>query len=298
MSASNQVVQVVPIEKLLIVTDKAHPLYDERVNMTLDPKLVENVKAFGVLEPILITPAGDNGISLVIAGRQRLRAAIKAGLKAVPCIFKDEKIDGVMYTENAARRDDDPLTKMRNIQHYIEAHKAEKDAKAQASVVFCCSLQSVDNALRVLSCDKKVIESVERGEITTTAALQLYKLKPAEQVEKASKLVAESKATGKRATVTKANAAAGGKKGQGRARAGAGDMRRKDEVVKLLTSTIKEWNDMSADQQARDLNNARGVIDVLGWMLHDETEIDEKATDALKAKGSKKIVYLIPESCQ
>jgi ParB family chromosome partitioning protein len=289
-----------PVEKLEIVLDKTHPLYDERVNMILDPKLVENVKLFGILEPILVT-SGDDGKALVVAGRQRLRAAIKAGLKTVPVIFKDEKVDGVMYTENAARRDDDPLTKMQNICRYMQAHKEEKDVMQSAAVIFCCSAQSISNALRVTSCDPKVIKAVERGEISTTVALQVYKLPAEKQVETVEKVVAEAKAAGKRPTVKAANAKAGGRIGKGKGkgeRAHPGQLRRKDEIIKELVSCIKEWNEMDAAQQERDTNGIHARIDILGWCIHDEAEDDEEKNAAAKAKDSKKKYFLIPESCQ
>ena len=38
-------------ENLHIVTDKAHPLYDERVNLPFDEGMVLNIKELGVLEP-------------------------------------------------------------------------------------------------------------------------------------------------------------------------------------------------------------------------------------------------------
>lgn len=41
-------------ENLHIVTDKAHPLYDERVNLPIDEGMVLNIKELGVLEPIIV----------------------------------------------------------------------------------------------------------------------------------------------------------------------------------------------------------------------------------------------------
>ena len=138
---------------------------------------------------------------------------------------------------------------------------------------------------------------MDKGIINSTVALQWYKLPAEEQDKKVAEAEKVVKDGGK-ITVAKANPAKGQGRGREKSRAKAGDMRKKDEVVKLLTSTIREWNELSAEQQARDANGLRGYISVLGWMLHDEAEIDEDAMDALKKKGSKKVVYLIPESCQ
>lgn len=41
-------------ENLHIVTDKAHPLYDERVNLPIDEGMVLNIKELDVLERIIV----------------------------------------------------------------------------------------------------------------------------------------------------------------------------------------------------------------------------------------------------
>jgi ParB/Sulfiredoxin domain len=48
------------------------------------PELVQCVRAFGVLQPLLVR--GERGRYHLIAGRERLRAALAAGLSAVPCL--------------------------------------------------------------------------------------------------------------------------------------------------------------------------------------------------------------------
>jgi ParB family chromosome partitioning protein len=40
-------------ENLHLVTDKAHPLYDERIHLPIDEGMVLNIKELGVLEPIM-----------------------------------------------------------------------------------------------------------------------------------------------------------------------------------------------------------------------------------------------------
>ncbi|MGI1234868.1 hypothetical protein ACIAGK_06675, partial [Klebsiella quasipneumoniae subsp. similipneumoniae] len=41
-------------EKLHLVTDKTHLLYDERINLPIDEGMVLNIKELGVLEPIIV----------------------------------------------------------------------------------------------------------------------------------------------------------------------------------------------------------------------------------------------------
>lgn len=309
MANGTQIVQLDP-SKLVIVMDKTDVLWDERASLPVDPKLVANVGYYGILEPIIVTAPDKDGIHKVVAGRQRVKALVKAnecrkaGKHApltCPCIIREDsdKHDGIMVVENELRRDDDPMTKARKVQRFLAGHAKDADPIALAALTFGVTKQTIENYTRILSCAPEVQQAVADGTIKSTVALQWYKLPAEEQAEKVKEATDAAKA-GEKITVAKANPAKG--KGRGRekerSRARAGDMRRRDEVCKLLVSTIKEWNELTLEQQAKDTNGLRGYISVLGWMLHDEAEVDEDATDALKKKGSKKVVYLIPESCQ
>ena len=110
---------LVPPTELTIVTDKADPLFDERINMPLDENLVRNIMMYGVKEPVLIRRDGKD--LKVVAGRQRTRAAIEANKRlvkegkeamSVRCIIEradDATMFGIMISENEARQDDDAL---------------------------------------------------------------------------------------------------------------------------------------------------------------------------------------------
>ena len=67
---------------LTIVSDKKHPLYDERATMPVDERLVESIMKSGVLEPVIVRRNGEDEkgrpIVEVVDGRQRVRAAIIA----------------------------------------------------------------------------------------------------------------------------------------------------------------------------------------------------------------------------
>ncbi|STW26153.1 Uncharacterised protein [Klebsiella michiganensis] len=54
-------------ENLHIVTDKAHPLYDERIHLPLSEAMVLNIIDQGVLEPIIVWKDPENGD--VLCGR-------------------------------------------------------------------------------------------------------------------------------------------------------------------------------------------------------------------------------------
>ena len=57
-------------ESLHLVTDKTHPLYDERVHLPIDEGMVLNIKELGVLEPIIVWKDPETGLTCVVVGRQ------------------------------------------------------------------------------------------------------------------------------------------------------------------------------------------------------------------------------------
>lgn len=65
-------------ENLHLVTDKTHPLYDERINLPIDEGMVLNIKELGVLEPIIVWKDPENGLTCVVVGRQRVRHTLEA----------------------------------------------------------------------------------------------------------------------------------------------------------------------------------------------------------------------------
>jgi len=55
---------------------------------TLEP-LVASIKSAGVMQPVVVRPAGPDGLHELVAGERRWRAATQAGLDAVPAIVRD-----------------------------------------------------------------------------------------------------------------------------------------------------------------------------------------------------------------
>src|SRR2546423_14832906 len=89
----------------LIPIDKLDPNPDQPRSEIGDlTELTASIKEKGVLEPLLVKPMF--GRWMIIAGKRRLRAATKAGLKERPCIEMD--VDDTAVAEIALNE---------NIQH-------------------------------------------------------------------------------------------------------------------------------------------------------------------------------------
>lgn len=93
---------------VLIDVDRLMPYSPSiRVEVGDVEPLAESFKLCGVLEPLVVRPfKGEIGKFEVVCGARRLSAALKAGLKAVPCVVRqmdDREAMEAMITENLQR---------------------------------------------------------------------------------------------------------------------------------------------------------------------------------------------------
>ncbi|MBG1261940.1 ParB/RepB/Spo0J family partition protein [Nostoc commune] len=80
-------------------------------------QLVQSVREYGILEPLLVRPLGDGEYEL-IAGERRLRAAREAGLAEVPIVSKelsDKQALQIALLENLQREDLNPVEEVEAI---------------------------------------------------------------------------------------------------------------------------------------------------------------------------------------
>lgn len=74
--------------------------------------LAASIRKHGVIQPLLVCPANQDGIHILIAGERRLRAAKGAHLKTVPAVIRDVKTDDLAVlalVENVIRDDMSPV---------------------------------------------------------------------------------------------------------------------------------------------------------------------------------------------
>lgn len=77
-----------------------------RTEMRSLEEFAENIKEYGVLEPIIVRPNGNK--FEVVVGERRVRASIKAGLKEIPALVRsltDNQADELRLIENIHRDD-------------------------------------------------------------------------------------------------------------------------------------------------------------------------------------------------
>jgi ParB family transcriptional regulator, chromosome partitioning protein len=184
-------------DKLTLVTDEAHPLYDPRVHDPVDEAMVRSIMFKGVVEPIIAWRDPESGKTCVVDGRGRVKNAKEANkrlraqgeaVKLVPAIIgrgKPEAVMGIMVVANEGRREPSPLGRAKMAQRLVEAGYTDD----QTSALLHCSKTTLKNYLSIFECTSAVQKAIEKGEITPNYAYSLSKLEPKAQREKLDKLV-------------------------------------------------------------------------------------------------------------
>lgn len=161
-------------ENLHLVTDKTHPLYDERIHLPISEAMVLNIMDQGVLEPIIVWKDPETGLSCVVAKRGSAVRMAQA-----------------MVSANEIRQADTPLGRAKKMAEALERGHDEDDL----ALMFGVSVQTVRATLSLLDATQAVRDAVESGTVTVTQARQLASLKPEEQREKVSEIEAATAGT-------------------------------------------------------------------------------------------------------
>lgn len=191
-------------EDLNLVTDKNHPLYDERVHLPLDEAMIQNLMAYGVLEPVVFLKDPETGSVDVVAGRQRVKNAREANKRLIAEGRMPIQVPGytrrgldrrtaaaLMATENAISQAETVMGRALKMQQLVGLGYTERDL----TVIFGCSLPTIQTSLSLLECTKPVQKAIDAGQINLSHAKALVKLKPQEQREKVQELIEAGEST-------------------------------------------------------------------------------------------------------
>jgi ParB family transcriptional regulator, chromosome partitioning protein len=153
-------------------------------------ELTHSVREFGVLQPIIVRADGD-GYELVM-GERRLRAAIAAGLDAIPAIVRSTADDAMLrdaLLENIHRAQLNPLEEAAAYQQLLEEFGVTHDELAHR---IGRSRPQVSNTIRLLNLPVPVQRRVAAGVISAGHARALLGVDDADAVEDlAVRIVAE-----------------------------------------------------------------------------------------------------------
>lgn len=178
------------ILKNLRLIDVEPNRHQPRKNFDLESlqKLAESIKAYGVIQPILVTE--QPGFYEIVAGERRWRAAKLAGLNEIPAIIRDNNVKKnkeIALIENVQRKDLNPIEKAEGIKALIDEYQLTQQEMADMLGI---SRSGVANTVRILNLCPEVIELVKQGKLSEGHARSLLAFpNPVEQYRAAVRLI-------------------------------------------------------------------------------------------------------------
>lgn len=154
-------------------------------------ELAESIKAFGVLQPVVVRPLKDGNYELIM-GERRLRASERAGKRVIPAIIRHTEDDGILrdaLLENLHRSDLNPIEEAMAYQQLLDEFGCTQE---ELSARIHRSRPQISNTLRLLRLPTSVQTKVAAGVLSAGHAKVLLGLESAEQQEHlADRIIAE-----------------------------------------------------------------------------------------------------------
>ncbi len=171
------------VQKLFISDIQPNPEQPRRTfDETMLHELARSIKRYGVLQPLIVSPA-ENGKYQLVAGERRWRAAQHAGLSHVPAIVrKREELEQleIALIENMQRVDLSPLEQAISIerlhQQFNMQYKAIADRLGKA-------LPTIHNTVRLLQLPANARQALQDSLISEGHARAILALKESPELQ-------------------------------------------------------------------------------------------------------------------
>ena len=152
--------------------------------------LSDSIQASGIIQPLIIRKTLDGGYQL-IAGERRLKAAMMAGLRRVPCVIhKTDDETAALYSilENLQRSNLTVFEEAEGINRLISEYGiSQSEAAARLGI----SQSGLSNKLRLLNLSDNIKERIGSARLTERHARALLKLPEEKREEALDRIIAE-----------------------------------------------------------------------------------------------------------
>ncbi len=191
----SETIQKIPISDLFPFKDHPFSVVDDKRMM----EMVESVKEFGIMVPLIARPLDGGGYE-IISGHRRKHACELAGIEEVPVLVRNLDNDEatiLMVDSNLQQRDEIPPTergrayqmKLEALKHQgkrrdlTSAHDEQKLGWAIEQVADDAgkSRAQVQRYIRLNNLNPELQEMVDEGRLALTPAVELSYLNPSEQ---------------------------------------------------------------------------------------------------------------------
>ena len=161
--------------------------FDEEALLTL----ASSIKRHGILQPLIVRRLAIGGYEL-IAGERRLRAALLAGIREVPCLVRKSTADEsaeLAIIENLQRRDLNMFEEASAIASLCARYSLTQEELGRRLAV---SQSYIANKLRLLRLSEEAQEIISRGNLTERHARAVLRLPEEKRIPALAKMAAEA----------------------------------------------------------------------------------------------------------
>ena len=155
-------------------------------------ELAASIREHGILQAVLLSPAGEEEGYFLVAGERRCRAAKIAGLTTVPAVIKplDRKVMlEIALIENLQREDLNPVEEATAYQRLMQEFSYTQEELARR---IGRSRPAIANSIRLLSLPENILKYLAGGEITPGQVRPLLTISdPQLQQQAAAEIIAE-----------------------------------------------------------------------------------------------------------
>lgn len=175
-----EMIESIKLEDIIPKSDQPRKIF----NKDALNDLTESIKVNGVIQPIIIRKI-ENGYE-IIAGERRWRAAKEANLIEIPAIVRDideETASKISLIENVQRENLNPIEEAQAYKRLMKEYSLKQDELAKAVGK---SRSYISNNIRLLNLDKRVVELIYEGKLTSGHGKALLGIKDLEEQFKAA----------------------------------------------------------------------------------------------------------------
>ena len=244
-----------PVRSADIPIDRIRPNpFQARKTFSDLEQLAQAIRAHGFTSRLRVRPDPDTpGVFQLVFGERRLRAALLAGLGAVPCdiaAHSDDDLIEIGLAENIQRQDLDPLEEARALQTFIDQRSysirrlAERVGKDRGYI---------ENRLALLRLPNDVQQLVEQRPDAIDAARRIGKLATPEERAPLIEQVASGELNARTVrSIVREHTRTPSAGGQGSIR------RRIAADAQVIAAVLQRWEGLVQEREADDIREAVG----------------------------------------
>ncbi len=180
--------RLIEIDPAAIIPNRRQP------RTAFDPdelaELVHSVREFGVLQPVVVRPAGEGSYELIM-GERRTRAAREAGLSTIPAIVRETADEDMLrdaLLENLHRSQLNPLEEASAYQQLLEDFGITQEELAAR---IGRSRPQISNTIRLLRLPLPVQQRVAAGVLSAGHARAILAVDDAERMQRLADRIVE-----------------------------------------------------------------------------------------------------------